>query len=296
MKMLVLQSSGRTSGNTARVAALVEEALRSEAARTGESLELETIHLAQTELHACTGCRSCFDRGEQTCPYADDDLLAIKAKMRQADGLVLAAPVYVNDVNGIMKNWIDRLAHVCHRPEFAGKVAFLLATTGSTSAKHTLRSMQVPLWTWGYRIAGSRWFRTGATMSMEEIRRRHAEKIDHASRRLLQEIHGRKYLRPSFISLMVFRIQQAGWSRAKADSIDYAYWRDHGWLDTRKSTFFFPHRANPVRTRLARLIGAAVAALFVSTGKLPIGAEASQDTVDDLSGGGARAGLAQPVG
>jgi len=260
VKILVLQSSGRTTGNTARVAALAEDALRAEAA--GEDLDTETIHLAQADLHACTGCRSCFDRGEQTCPYADDDLLAIKAKMRQADGLVLAGPVYVNDVNGIMKNWIDRLAHVCHRPEFAGKVALLLATTGSTSAKHSLRSMQVPLWTWGYRIAGSNSFRTGATISMEEIRRRHAERIGRASKRLFQEIRRRKYLRPSFISLMVFRIQQAGWSRAKADSIDYAYWRDHGWLDIRKSTFFFPHWANPITTRLARLIGAAAAAFF----------------------------------
>jgi multimeric flavodoxin WrbA len=263
MKILVLQSSGRTSGNTARVAALAEEALRSEAARTGESLELETIHFASSDLHACTGCRSCFDRGEQTCPYADDDLLAIKAKMRQADGLVLAGPVYVNDVNGIMKNWIDRLAHVCHRPEFAGKIALLLATTGSTSAKHTLRSMQVPLWTWGYRIAGSQWFRTGAATSLEETRRRHADRIGRVASQLFQEILLRKYLRPSLISLMVFRIQQAGWSRAAAGSIDYAYWRDHGWLDTSKSTFFFPHRAGPVTTLLARLIGAAVAALFV---------------------------------
>ena len=260
MKILILQSSGRTSGNTAQVAEIAEEELRSEAARTGESLELMTIHLAKYELHACTGCRSCFDRGEKTCPYGDD-LLAIKAKMGEADGLVLAGPVYVNDVNGIMKNWIDRLAHVCHRPEFAGKVVLLLATTGATSAKHALRSMQVPLWTWGYRIAGCSWFKTGATMSMEEIRRRHTEKIRRASQRLFEEIRGRKFMRPSFISLMVFRIQQAGWSKARTDSIDYAYWRDHGWLDTRKSTFFFPHRANPITTRLARLIGAAVAAI-----------------------------------
>lgn len=260
MKILVLQSSGRASGNTARVAALAEEALRSEAVRTGESLVLEEIHLAQRGLHACTGCRSCFDRGERTCPHADD-LLAVKAKMSEADGLVLAGPVYVNDVNGIMKNWIDRLAHVCHRPEFAGKVALLLATTGATSAKHTLRSMQVPLWTWGYRIAGSQWFKTGATTSMEEIRRRHAERISHASSRLFQEIRGRAFMRPSFISLMIFRIQQAGWSMAKKDSIDYAYWRDNGWLDSRASTFFFPHRANPIKTRLAGLIGAAVAAM-----------------------------------
>jgi len=260
VRILILQSSGRVDGNTARIVAIAEEALRVEAEQAGEPLDRETIHLARLELRPCLGCRSCFSRGEETCPQKDE-VLALKSKMRAADGLVLAGPVYVNDVNGILKNWIDRLAHVCHRPEFAGKTALVLATTGGTPARHTLRTMQVALWTWGFRIAASEWFRTGATMSMEEIRRRHVEKVARVSRKMFDEIRGNRFTRPSFLSLMIFRIQQAGWRKAAPDSIDYAYWRDRGWLDTRKSTFFFPHRANPIKTVLARLVGAAAAAV-----------------------------------
>ncbi|MGA2765671.1 MAG: NAD(P)H-dependent oxidoreductase [Spirochaetia bacterium] len=258
MRILLLQSSGRAAGNTARAVRIAEEALRAEAARAGVALETETVDLARCDLRPCSGCRSCFDRGESTCPCADE-LLSIKEKMKAADGLLLAGPVYVNDVNGVLKNWIDRLAHVCHRPEFAGKTAMLLATTGSTSARHTLRSMQVPLWTWGYRIARQLWVATGATMPEAELRERHGERIERAARRLFQDIRGGRAAQPSFLSLMVFRIQQTGWGKAAPGSIDYAYWKDRGWLDTRRCTWFSPHRANPLKVTAARLVGSVVA-------------------------------------
>jgi multimeric flavodoxin WrbA len=260
MKILLLQSSGRTAGNTARAVRLAEEALRAEADRAGVALETEVLDLVRCDIGPCKGCRSCFDRGESTCPL-EDGILSVKEKMRAADGLLLAGPVYVNDVNGILKNWIDRLAHVCHRPEFAGKTAMLLATTGSTSARHTLRSMQVPLWTWGYRIAAQTWIAAGAAMPEAELRTRHGEKISRAALRFFQDIRENRSANPSFLSLLVFRIQQAGWGRAAPGTIDYSYWRDNGWLDTRRCTWFVPHRANPLKVAAARLVGSVAAAV-----------------------------------
>ena len=260
MKILLLQSSGRSAGNTARAVRVAEEALMAEAAGAGVVLETETVDLARCEIGPCRGCRSCFDRGESTCPL-DDEILSIKEKMRAADGLLLAGPVYVNDVNGIMKNWIDRLAHVCHRPEFAGKTAMLLATTGSTPAAHTLRSMQVPLWTWGYRIAAQTWIAAGALMPADEVSARHGEKIGRAARRFFRDIRENRAADPSFLSLLVFRIQQAGWGRAAPSTIDYSYWKDKGWLDTRRCTWFLPHRANRLKVAVARLAGSVAAAV-----------------------------------
>jgi multimeric flavodoxin WrbA len=260
IRILLLQSSGRTAGNTARAVRIAEEALRAEADKSGVALETETLDLARANLGLCRGCRSCFDKGESTCP-PHDDILSIKEKMKAADGLLLAGPVYVNDVNAVMKNWIDRLAHVCHRPEFAGKTAMLLATTGATSARHTLRSMQVPLWTWGYRIAGQLWLATGATMPASELKDRHAEKIGRAARKLFRDIRENRAARPSFLSLLVFRIQQSGWGKAAPGSIDHSYWKDRGWLDTRRCTWFLPHRANPLKVAAARLVGRVAAAV-----------------------------------
>ncbi|NDJ36042.1 MAG: flavodoxin family protein [Chloroflexi bacterium] len=53
-----------------------------------------------------------------------------RLNLSAADLLIVATPVYVNDVNDLVKTWIDRLAFVCHRPEFADRSAYLLATEG----------------------------------------------------------------------------------------------------------------------------------------------------------------------
>jgi multimeric flavodoxin WrbA len=261
VRYLLFQSSGRTAGNTSRALAIVETALRAEAETRGEPLELELVHLAQTDIRPCAGCRICFDKGETACPLKDD-LLSIKAQMKSADGIVLAGPVYVNDVNGVMKNWIDRMAHVCHRPEFAGKTALLIATTGGTPVKHALRTMEVALWTWGFRTAGKLGLVTGANMPAEDMKRRHSAAIIRAARRLFQDVHRKAYMKPSFLSLTVFRIQQSGWAKSAPDSIDFAYWNDRGWLDTRRCSYFFPHSANPVKLAIARAAGSVTAAFM----------------------------------
>jgi len=163
MKILAIIGSYRKTGNSRQLVDMIGDALHQEAARAGVPLEFETLHLGHSRIEACRGCRACFDLGEDSCPLMDD-LLAIKAKMKQADGLLVATPVYVHDVSGITKNWIDRLAHVCHRPEFAGNCAYLLATVGGSPTGHALRSLDVALSTWGFHIVGKSGLKTGARL------------------------------------------------------------------------------------------------------------------------------------
>jgi multimeric flavodoxin WrbA len=260
IRILVLQSSARIDGNTARVVRMAEADLRTVAKEEEVSVEIESLNLSKADIRMCKGCRSCFDHGEKTCPLKDE-LLSIKEKMKCADGLILAGPNYVNDVNAIMKNWIDRLAHVCHRPEFAGKSAVLFATTGSTPARHALRTMQVALWTWGYRIVTQAWFPTRSIVPDGVLQERLDKGIRRATRQLIRDIRDLKAGKPSFLSLVVFRIQQAGWRKAPQGSIDFAYWNERGWLDHRKCSYFFAHRANPIKVAVAQLVGSLAAAL-----------------------------------
>jgi multimeric flavodoxin WrbA len=239
---------------------LIEDRLREVAVQHGETLETETIYLAHMDLHPCRGCRVCFNNGEDKCPLKDDDLFEIKAKMKAADGIIFASPVYVGDANGVMKNLIDRLAYICHRPEFAGKCAYFLATTGSSSTSHTIRTMQATI-SWGFCIVGSSGFKTGAKMTRDEIASRHQKEIDKAARRIFRAIGTKKFAKPSFLSLMVFKIQQRSWSRAAPDSFDYAYWERQGWIDPRRE-FFIRHDAGRVTVAFARLVGGVLARLW----------------------------------
>ncbi len=124
MKILSLVSSYRRGGNTERIVNLIEKELLSLAEKEKITLEIERMPLAYLDIRTCRGCRACFDHGEEKCPLKDD-VLSIRDRMLQVDGILAASPIYVEDVNAIMKNWIDRMAYICHRPAFAGNLHIL---------------------------------------------------------------------------------------------------------------------------------------------------------------------------
>jgi len=88
--------------------------------------EIDIIDRADLQIVACTGCESCSLDG--TCVFGDD-FPAAYDRMRDADGLVFASPVYVDNVSGQMKVFIDRLADAIHYQNFARKYGCSLATT-----------------------------------------------------------------------------------------------------------------------------------------------------------------------
>ncbi len=258
MKILTIIGSYRVKGNSTRIVELIQEGMIACADAAHKSIEFETIYLGKQEIEFCRGCRTCFDKGEDNCPL-DDNLLSIKARMQEADGLLVATPVYVNDVSGIIKNFIDRLAHVCHRPEFAGKSAYLVATVGLGPTSHALRTMKMALSSWGYHIAGGTGFKMGALMDKDTMMSEFGTRAKAIGTRFFEVIHRRKAAAPSFLSLMTFRIQQGFWWREPdLGSVDYDYWVNKGWTNQHQD-FYTPHEASRLKVRLARMAGAILA-------------------------------------
>jgi multimeric flavodoxin WrbA len=255
MKILALIGSHRKKGNTARIVQMVDARMQTLAMQHATQLEFETLFLGDLAVRPCRGCRACFDRGENACPLKDD-IPFIRSQMDAADALILASPVYVDDVSGLVKNWMDRLAYLCHRPALGGKCAYPLATVGGGTTGHTLRTMNTALLTWGYHLAGQMGLKMGALASAEELPR-HRPAADIVADKLFRAVAQHQALNPSFVSLLTFKVQQLAWQRELVGSYDYAYWQGQGWL-VPNCTFYLTHRANPVKVALARLAGAVV--------------------------------------
>jgi multimeric flavodoxin WrbA len=257
MKILFLIGSYRRNGNTDQLTGLIREHLQQEADQSQTPLEIETIYLGQQKIGFCQGCRICYDRGGEFCPMKDD-IHVIKAKMVEADGILLASPVYVDDVSGITKNFIDRLCHVCHRPQFAGKIAYLVATTGGTRTGKTLDTMKLALRTWGFHISGQSGYKMGALMNREETKNQFDDRAKKAAETLFQAIYKRNYLYPSFFELMVFKIQQMSWrKKGKPGTVDYSHWEKNGWFNP-KRTFFISIESSWFKVILARAVGVVI--------------------------------------
>lgn len=263
MNILIINGSLRKQGNTARTVELLQEAIHRNVPDTPSEIQgqnqivIRTVNLSEVDLRPCRGCRVCFNRGELHCPQKDD-VLALHADILASDCVVLASPVYVNDVSGSMKTLIDRLAFVCHRPAYMNTLFFLLATTGGTPVKHTVRTLQSAVVSWGGQLVGWIGCSTGALSSQEEIKARYGKTLEKKGRDITASVVEQKQKKPGFIALLVFAIQQASWKkvfdRMENDSIDAHYWRDNGWLDKR-CTYFTDHSSGKIKTAAARMIG-----------------------------------------
>jgi multimeric flavodoxin WrbA len=121
MKILAIHGSPHTTRSTTRkLAGYVLEG----AAEAGA--ETEMIDLCDFRVTPCTACEGCSFNG--ICVY-DDDVPAIVERMKQADGIVFASPVYIDNVPGQMKIFFDRLADAIHYQLLAGKIGCSVAST-----------------------------------------------------------------------------------------------------------------------------------------------------------------------
>lgn len=259
-RILALSGSPRKHGNTETALDLLIQRVLPRLRAQGLSPQFELVRVADSNIHTCRGCRVCFDRGEEKCPH-HDDVAAITQKLRAADCVILASPVYVDNASGLIKNWIDRLAYTCHRPEFAGIPAFTLTTSAGSPSASTHRTLQGALLTWGFRVIGKASVVTGARMTAREMESRFGPRLDNDARKLAHRLMRARFRQPNLLELTMFRIQQYSWSRADPASLDYQYWHSRGWTDLR-AAYFLPHRANPISVFLARVVGTTIGRIF----------------------------------
>ena len=121
--IVILNGSPRKDGNTDLLA-------RAFADGAEKRHRVEIVPVAGRRVNPCTGCNSCFAREGHVC-FQNDDMDAIYAKLRSADILVIASPVYFYGISAQLKAVIDRL-HTPLRNTFRIKrLALILAGAAS---------------------------------------------------------------------------------------------------------------------------------------------------------------------
>jgi len=64
--------------------------------------------LSKHKIHHCIGCYTCWTKTPGECIYKDD-MIELRKKYREADLVIFASPLYIFNVTGILKNFMDRL-------------------------------------------------------------------------------------------------------------------------------------------------------------------------------------------
>ena len=102
MKVLMLNGSPRKDGNTSVALREMEQVFAQ------EGIECETIQVGQKDVRGCIACNQCAKTGK--CVF-DDIVNEVALKFREADGLVVASPVYYASANPTLVALLNRLFH-----------------------------------------------------------------------------------------------------------------------------------------------------------------------------------------
>ncbi|MHA2224572.1 MAG: flavodoxin family protein [Candidatus Hodarchaeales archaeon] len=224
------------------------------------SVNSEFLFLRDYELKFCLGCRTCFDKGEASCPRKDD-LLSIVDKIKKADGVIFASPVFVSDVSGEMKTLIDRMAYLTHRPTFFDKCSFIVTTTYAAGNKHARDTLGAATFAWGFHHVSSLGLKIPTVNGSPDLTKHHKQ-IKKAAKKFYTAIDKQQFKSPSFLSLAVFKVQQHANSNPKyKETLDYSYWKTNGYSNPERH-FFVDVKANWIKRITANLMGRIILKIY----------------------------------
>jgi len=104
-KIYLINGSPRKNENTAKMCESFAKGAQS------KGIETEIINLYDIDFKGCRSCFACKLKGGKSfgkCGYPDG-LTPLLDKISQADGIVLASPVYFGNVTGVMRCFAERL-------------------------------------------------------------------------------------------------------------------------------------------------------------------------------------------
>ena len=136
MKIVAINGSPRKNGNLTQLLEVVRKEVE------GAGVEFQVLQPG-AGVHPCMACYHCLNAGSLRCVMEDDGVNDIIAACCEADGILLASPVYHAGIAGSMKCVLDRmmLAAGCGVNQFHHKVGGALCTLRRSGGSETYHQL-----------------------------------------------------------------------------------------------------------------------------------------------------------
>jgi multimeric flavodoxin WrbA len=249
MKIVAIVGSPRTNGNTYKIIKQIEQRL----VEKDRTVEFEYVQLSKVKLETCKGCYVCLEMGEEYCPLKDDRG-NLELRMKQADAVVFSSPVYTYNVSWIMKNFLDRFAYRCHRPDFHGKKAMVVISTGAVGLGVVEFMLSFMIGAMGFITCAK------AGLTYAPLHERNEERTKKEIRKLNKQVDlfyskiiEIEPIKPSFIKILTFKMQQKAFSKAPQRAADFKFWQSKGWLE-KNEDYYYNVRVGNVKKLLASFV------------------------------------------
>ncbi|MHC1723559.1 MAG: flavodoxin family protein [Aminipila sp.] len=253
MKVVVVLGSPRKK-DSYQICKEIEAELK----KNSLDIEFEYLHLNAMNIMDCKGCSFCFQKSEALCPCKEDDILLIKEKLKNSDGIVIASPVYAYQVTGQMKRFIDRMSYLFHRQELCGKPAIIVVTTDGGGSKQVYKYLRMTLSGWAMDVVGNiqiispMFFKNRQPKSAfgydEYTYQQGQKKIKTLSQELYKKMIQKNKKVPTFYDIYMFNCLR---SKTYTSYADRTYWKEKGWLD---APYFYDVTMSPIKKFFGSII------------------------------------------
>lgn len=187
----------------------------------------------------CSSCYQCIERGEQLCPH-HTYVSTIERSIIESDLIILTSPVYVFDVSGQMKSFLDHFAYrwMSHRPHSSmfHKVGLTVVTAAGAGLKSTSNTLRTNLFWWGISPV-FQLKQAVMTSDYDSISLKILHKIEVSTSRIAKKISKQMvstHSEPSLKVKMIFALmKKMRKDHPQWNQIDYDYWKNVGYLQTK---------------------------------------------------------------
>jgi len=190
-------------------------------------IDVKIIMLGKADIKMCKGCYGCVLKGERFCPLKDDRDMIVK-QMLDADGVIFASPTYAAQVPGILKNFIDRIGYLAHRPVFFDKFAMAISTGAGYGIDETSKYISKMFSGFGYNVVPSVELQVLPKKMMSEKRKaENQHKIFNAFEKFTAAVHKGERDTPSVGLVVVFNIfKSVSMAFKEVYRADYEYYKN----------------------------------------------------------------------
>lgn len=217
--MKIVAICGSPRGEKSQTKALAQELLK---AAQAQGAEVDMVDLSKAHINFCRACEVCHQKPE--CVLRDD-VPSILTKMLDADGFVLASPVYLSQVTAQLKAVLDRSSHFVHCMRLIGKYLAVVTTSGGGDGAEVQNYLKY----YG-NIMGAQW--VGGVNAKSPFQPADAARAAVLGEALFAAIQAKQQY-PDQIKSMEAQKQyfrQLITLRKDAWPYEYQFWQDQNWL------------------------------------------------------------------
>ena len=165
MKVIAFNGSARKDGNTAIMIRWVFGELEK------EGIKSELYQMGGKKIDGCIACFKCFQNKNQRCSVEKDVANECIEKMLDADGVILASPVYFADVTSQIKALMDRagMVAIANDGMFRRKAGASVVAARRGGAIHTFDSLNHFFFISQMIVPGSSYWNMGFGLQPGEV-------------------------------------------------------------------------------------------------------------------------------